>query len=125
MKVSQGTGNRGNEHGWKKWQGGQGSHGTSFARSGTCEGVREQNIPQRDEGADGRNMTSSDCALREGSGRPTSAGKPARHRNTGGKVKYGVGCLPQECQETVAEQRDRGTKAQAESAETKRQHLSG
>ena len=69
MKVSQGAGNRGNEHGWKKWQGGQGSHGTSFARSGTCEGVRELNNPQGNEGADGWNMMSSDCVLREGSQR--------------------------------------------------------
>ena len=49
-------------------------------------------------------MTSSDC-VREGSGRPTSAGTPDRKRNTGGLVTYDVGSPPEECQETVAKQR--------------------
>ena len=36
MKVSKG--NKGKEHGWKKWQGKQGPHDTNLARSGTREG---------------------------------------------------------------------------------------
>ena len=39
----------------------------------------------------GRNMTSSDCVLREGRGRPTIAGKRGRYRNSGGKVKFDDG----------------------------------
>ena len=55
------------KRGWKKWQGCQGPHDTNLARSGTCEGI--------DEGADGWNMTSSDCTLREGSGTRGSPGE--------------------------------------------------
>ena len=47
---------------------------------------------------------SSDC-VREGSGRPTSAGTPGRKRNTGALVTYDVGRPHEECQETVAKQR--------------------
>ena len=69
--------------------------------------VRELNNPQGDEGADGRNMTSSDCVLRDGSGPPTSAGKPGRHRNTGGEVKYEVGRPHVKSQAAIATQ-DKG-----------------
>ena len=66
--------------------------------------MRELHDPQGDEGPDGWNMTSSDCVLREGSGRPTSAAWPLRQRKTGGKVKCDVGHPPEECLATVAEQ---------------------
>ena len=47
MQVREG--NKGNEHGWKKWQGGLGPHGTNLARSGTCEGRERKKNPQGDE----------------------------------------------------------------------------
>ena len=69
------------------------------------------------ERADGQNITSSDCVLREGSVSPTSEGEPGRCRNTGLKVKYGVGRPPEERQETSAEQSKGCTKGQKQTAE--------
>ena len=89
--------------------------------AGRVRAVRELDGPPGDEGADGWSMTSSDCVLREGSGRPTSAGKPGRCRNTGDKGKYGVGRPSGECQATVAKQRKERTKGPPESAEADQQ----
>ena len=55
--------------------------------------VRELNEAEGDEGGDWWNMTSSDWALREVSGRPTRVEKLVRYRNTGGKAMYDVGRL--------------------------------
>ena len=68
-------------------------------------GVRELFNPQSDEGADGWKMTSSDSVLRDGSGRPTSAGKRRRCRNTRGKVKYDFGRPDEKCKERVGQQK--------------------
>ena len=68
--------------------------------------MRELDYPQGDEGADGWNMTSSDCVLRRASGK----------RSDG---------PPEEFQEAVAEQRKERTKGQSESAEAERQRQKG
>ena len=87
-------------------------YGTNLARSGSCEGVREPHKPQG-EGADGWNTTSSECVRRAGSGRPTSAGKPGRYRNTGGEVNYEVGRPHEKSQAAMATQHKECTEKQA------------
>ena len=50
--------------------------------AGRVRAVRGLNNPQADEGADGWNMTSSNCVLCEGSGRPTSSWKREARSST-------------------------------------------
>ena len=75
--------------------------------AGRVRAVRGLKNPQADEGADGWNMTSSECVLCEGSGRPTSSWK------RGGEVKYEARRPHEKSQTAFATQRKGCTEKQA------------